>query len=80
MEPTDKIRNSIIEKLMTITNREYLEALNKLVENSSSGQEEIGLSTEQITMLQMSEDDITQGNLISQEQLDKDDLEWLKNL
>ncbi len=38
----------------------------------------VQLSEEQIIMLQLSDKDIIDGKLISQEQLDKSDLEWLK--
>lgn len=40
----------------------------------------IQLSEEQILMLDMSENDILNGKLTSQEELDKKDLEWLKTL
>ena len=35
---------------------------------------------EQILMLQLSDDDIIAGNLISHDQLEKDDLKWLKEM
>lgn len=38
------------------------------------------LTEEQILMLQLSDKDIKNGKLISQSQLDKDDLKWLKGL
>lgn len=40
--------------------------------------EKIQLSEEQLLMLNMSENDILNGRLTSQEELDKTDLEWLK--
>ena len=40
----------------------------------------IQLLEEQILMLDMSENDILNGKLTSQEELDKIDLEWLKTL
>ena len=39
--------------------------------------EKIKLTEEQKLMLEMSETDIQQGRLISQSDLDKNDLEWL---
>ena len=80
MASADSIRNSIIDRLLTISNKEYLAALFKLVESSSIGNEKLTLSKEQRIMLQISEQDIIEGRLISQEQLDKEDIEWLKNL
>lgn len=38
----------------------------------------IKLSREQISMLNMSEDDIKHGRVLSQEDLEKQDLEWMK--
>ena len=40
----------------------------------------IKLTDEQKLMLQMSEEDIKFGRVLSQEELDKQDREWLKNL
>jgi hypothetical protein len=77
MASIDHIRNNIIDRLLAISNKEYLLALNKLVENSPVENEKIKLSNEQILMLQMSEDDISNNRIISQQQLDKDDIEWL---
>jgi hypothetical protein len=75
---TDKLRNSIIDKLLTISNKHYLSALYQLVEKSSVDKDTIKLTDEQILMLQLSDKDIKNGKLISQSQLDKDDLQWLK--
>jgi hypothetical protein len=78
MATTDTLRNNLIDKLLTISNKEYLLALNKLVEKSTFDGEAVKLSEEQILMLQLSDIDIQTGNLISQDQLDKNDLQWLK--
>lgn len=78
MTASDHIRNGIIEKLLTISNKDYLSALLQLVQNSSSDEATVKLTKEQIVMLNLSENDIKEGNLISQSQLDKADLKWLK--
>ncbi len=80
MATTDHIRNGIIENLMTISNKDYLTALFQLVKNSSMGENTVKLTKEQIVMLNLSEKDIADGNVISQSQLDKSDLKWLKEL
>jgi len=80
MRTTDILRNSIIDKLLTITNTDYLSALYKLVEKSSVDKDIVELTKEQILMLQLSDKDIKSGKLISQSQLDKVDLQWLKEL
>ena len=80
MTRADNIRNSIIDKLLTISNQDYLLALHKLVSASNVNEEVIKLSEAQILMLNRSEDDIKNNRLVSQEELDKIDLEWLKSL
>lgn len=80
MTGADNIRNNIIDKLLTISNKDYLSALYQLVSKSSVNDEAIQLSEAQILMLNMSEDDIKNDRIISQEELDKIDLEWLKSL
>ena len=74
------MRNSIIDKLLTINNKDYLSALYQLVNKSSIDNDTVKLTEEQILMLQLSDNDIKNGNLISQSQLDKDDLQWLKEI
>ena len=78
MNQADILRNNIIDKLLTISNKDYLAALYQLVENSSVDNDIIKLSEEQILMLQLSDKDIMLGKLISQEDLDKSDMQWLK--
>ena len=80
MTGTDNLRNSIIDKLLTISNKDYLSALYQLVEKSSIDNDIVKLSEEQILMLQLSDNDIKNEKLISQDELDKSDLEWLKDL
>lgn len=80
MATADKIRNNIISKLLTISNEEYLTALYRLVEKTNADDDIVKLTEEQRKMLEFSEIDIKNGDLISQEQLDKEDREWLKGL
>jgi hypothetical protein len=78
MRTVDTLRNNLIDKLLTISNKDYLKALNQLIENSGIENTSVLLTNEQILMLQMSDNDITAGRLVWQEQLDKNDLLWLK--
>ena len=80
MTAEDNIRNSIIDKLLTISNKDYLSALYQLINTSKVNDDVIQLSEEQTIMLNMSDDDIRHGRVVSQEDLDKMDLEWLKSL
>ena len=80
MNRVDILRDSIIDKLLTISNKDYLTALYQLINKSSVDIGVVELSEEQIIMLQLSDQDIQNGNLISQAELDKNDLKWLKDL
>lgn len=80
MEATDILRNNIIDKLLTITDADYLSAIYQLVERSSADNDTVKLTEEQTLMLQLSDKDILNGKLISQNQLDKEDLVWLSEL
>lgn len=80
MNQTDSIRNSIIDKLITISNRDYLKAIYKIVDNSSLIAEKIHLSAEQKIMLQLSEDDLLNNRVTSEIDMNKNDLKWLKEM
>ena len=78
MAQVDVIRNGIIDKLLAISDKEYLIALLRLVDNSAVKGEKIKLTKEQKLMIELSEIDIQNGRIISQDDLDKKDLQWLK--
>lgn len=77
MATVNKLRNGLIDKILSIKNKEFLEALDKLISSSTSESEIVELTDEQKIMLEMSEQDIKNGKLISQEAMDKRNLEWL---
>ncbi|MHA7131084.1 hypothetical protein [Algoriphagus namhaensis] len=77
MATVDKIRSQLIDKILAIKNKDFLEALDKLVASSSSPSDLVELTAEQKEMLEMSENDIENGRLISQEAMNKRNLEWL---
>lgn len=80
MAQVDNLRNGLIEKLLTISNIDYLRALNEIVASSKLETNKLDLTEEQVLMLKLSDKDIEDGRLISQNQLDKEDLIWLKGL
>ncbi len=69
MEAIDNLRDHIIDKLLTINNKEYLAALYNLLEKRRINNKVI-LSKEQIKLLKMSEADIKNSKLIAHEDLD----------
>jgi len=77
MATVDKIRTRLIDKILSIRNKDFLEALDKLISSSKSESEIVELTIEQKAMLEMSENDIKTGKLISQDAMNKRNLEWL---
>ena len=77
METVDKIRNRLIDKIFAIKNKDFLDALDKLIPLNTSDSGIVELTNEQKEMLEMSESDIENGRLISQEAMAKRNLEWL---
>jgi hypothetical protein len=80
MAQIDNLINGIIEKNLAISNKDYLKALYQLVDNSMLENNNVCLTDEQVLMLKLSDKDINNGRLISQNELDKQDLKWLKGL
>ncbi|EIJ37237.1 hypothetical protein JoomaDRAFT_0177 [Galbibacter orientalis DSM 19592] len=77
MATVDTIRNGLIDKILSIKDKDFLVALDKLIASSSCESEMIELTKEQKAILEMSEQDITNGELISQEAMEKRNIEWL---
>ena len=77
MAKIDNIRNGLIDKILSIKNKDFLQALDNLIASSSSSSELVELTNEQKIMLEMSEEDIKNGKLISQDAMNKRNLEWL---
>jgi hypothetical protein len=77
MTTIEKIRTALIDRILTIDNEEFLEALNKLIVLGSGEAKPVKLTDEQKAMLELSEQDIKNGDLISQEAMDRRNLEWL---
>ncbi|SDD84901.1 hypothetical protein SAMN04488104_10793 [Algoriphagus faecimaris] len=80
MATVDSLRNGLIEKILSINNKDFLQALDQLISSDSSVFEMSKLTEDQKKMLEMSEEDIKNGKLISQEAMDKRNLEWLNAL
>ncbi|NCT08461.1 MAG: hypothetical protein GW772_00015 [Flavobacteriia bacterium] len=80
MATVDTIRNGLINKILAIKNKDFLVALDTLISSSEATSTIVEISEEQKIMLQMSDEDIKNGKLISQEAMDKRNLEWLNTL
>jgi len=77
MAAVEKVRNELIDKILSINNKDFLEALDKLIASSISESNLMGLTEERKKMLEMGKEDIKSGRLISQEAMEKRNIEWL---
>jgi len=77
METVDKIKKELINKIQSISNKDFLEALNTLISSKSTELKTEDLSNSQKAMLKMSENDVKNGRLISETAMAKRNLEWL---
>jgi spermidine/putrescine-binding protein len=79
MNSSIALKNRLIDKIFASQNSKLLEKLEELLDEASPKSEGlVNLSSEQIEMLAMGEEDIKQGRFISQEKLDERDQEWLE--
>ena len=72
---TTEIKHRIIDKLLSIDNDKLLMALNAILENKPENI--ITLTKEQKKILTLSSNDILNGNMVSQKELNIKDKKWL---
>ena len=76
MNSLDSIKNNLIDNILATNNEELLKAVFSIFKVAKS-ENKIRLTDEQEEMLMLGEKDIEYGNLVSAEELDKLDKEWL---
>lgn len=76
MANVDNLRNMLISKILTISDQGVLKALDKILTSSTRNQK-VELTEEQLYMLKMSDEDIERGQVISQEELFRRERKWL---
>ena len=77
MTTIQSTKNKLISRILVTKNEDLLTAIETIFATAQQS-EIVSLSSEQIEMLLMSESDIASGNLISEEELDKLDNQWMK--
>jgi len=77
MTTLQKLRTRLIDKIMVSENEQLLNAIEDIL-IATQKDEKMNLTSEQIEMLIMSEKDIEQQRLISEDDLLKKDQEWMK--
>ena len=76
MKTINIVKNRLIDKIMVTNNEQLLIAIDSIF-NSTQTKDKLILDSHQIEMLMMSENDIQQGNLISETDLRKEDAKWM---
>lgn len=77
MNTINVIRNRLIDKILATGNIKLLEAMDKILASTQKDNEIVKLTSEQIEMLSLSEEDIKNRNFISESELEKMDKKWL---
>jgi hypothetical protein len=78
MNSEKEIKHRLIDKILSSKNETLLARIDQLMESSTSEEDEVTLTEEQKRMLKMSDQDIEEGEFISQRELNRDDIEWLR--
>ena len=76
MTPLETIKNNLIDHIMATKNEKILLTIENLFKSDKS-EETYNLSSQEIEMLAMSEADIINGNLVSEQEFDEQDKKWL---
>lgn len=77
MTTIQSTKNKLISRILVTKNEELLAAMETIFATAQQS-EIVSLTSEQIEMLLMSESDIASGNLISEEELERSDSQWMK--
>jgi hypothetical protein len=75
MLKVEEIKNDIIGKILSISNEDFLEALDKLID-SSNQVGKVNITPEQRIYLEMSEEDILAGRIVSEQEMKEYDKKW----
>lgn len=76
MTTLDSIKNRLIDRILSVQNEKFLEAIEKVIVTAQI-KEDFKFYPEQKEMLMMSNYDIENGNVVSESELDKMDSKWL---
>lgn len=76
MTALEIIKSKLIEKILATKNEQILETLNQMLDSSNEN-DFVTFTQDQIEILNLSETDISLGNLISEADLNKRDSKWL---
>ncbi len=74
---TNNLRYSLLDKLISVRDNNIWQKINDLIGNIDIEKTEIKITDAQRLMLMKSEEDISKGNTISDEDLNEEESKWL---
>jgi len=74
---TAQLRDIVIDKIYGINDSDYLRALNKILDMRQTSEEVFQLNEEQKAMIRLGKQQISNGEYISNEDLEKEEDQWL---
>jgi regulatory protein YycI of two-component signal transduction system YycFG len=77
MMQTAQLRDMVIDKIYGINDSDYLRALKKILDMRQTSGEVYHLNEEQKSMIRLSKQQISNGEYISNEDLEKEEDQWL---
>lgn len=77
MSPIENLKTRLIDRILGTENEQLLEEIDSWL-SSSSEPDVYKLDTYQLEILEMSQRDIQQGNIISESEVAKTDEQWMK--
>jgi hypothetical protein len=77
MMQTAQLRDIVIDKIYGINDSDYLRALNKILDMRQTSEEVFHLNEKQKAMIRLGKQQISNGEYISNEDLEKEEDQWL---
>lgn len=74
---TAQLRDIVVDKIYGINDGDYLRALNKILDMRQTSGEVFHLNEEQKAMIRLSKQQISNGEYIPNEDLEKEEYQWL---
>lgn len=78
MASIEHIRNTLIDRIMSIKNKDFLSALEHIVANSNQEEGVIELTEDQKAILELSQKEFEEGKVMGHDALKTKTKEWLK--
>ena len=74
---TAQLKDLIIDKIYGINDAEYLQAINKILDTNQSSERVFALNDKQKAMIKLGKQQISNGEYITDEELENEEDKWL---